>query len=110
GNTLIVVEHDEEIMRSSDELIDIGPEAGRNGGQLIFQGAFNLIVKNKTSLTGNYLSGKEKIALPYRRRVPNGFIRVEGARENNLKNISVKFPLGVMTVVTGVSGSGKTSL
>jgi excinuclease ABC subunit A len=110
GNTLIVVEHDEEIMRSSDELIDIGPEAGSNGGELIFQGDFNSIVKNKNSLTGKYLSGKEKITLPYRRRTPNGYVHVEGARENNLKNISVRFPLGVMTVVTGVSGSGKTSL
>jgi excinuclease ABC subunit A len=110
GNTLVVVEHDEEIMRSSDELIDIGPEAGSHGGELIFQGDYDAIAKNKISLTGKYLGGKEKIPLPYRRRTPSGFIKIEGARENNLKNIAVKFPLGVMTVVTGVSGSGKTSL
>jgi excinuclease ABC subunit A len=110
GNTLVVVEHDEEIMRSSDELIDIGPEAGSHGGELIFQGKYDTIIKNKSSLTGKYLGGKEKIPLPYRRRTQTGFVKVEGARENNLKNIAVKFPLGVMTVVTGVSGSGKTSL
>jgi excinuclease ABC subunit A len=97
-------------MKAADELIDVGPDAGRHGGELIFQGTFNEIIKNKTSRTGKYLSGKEKIPLPYRRRTMNGFIRVEGARENNLKNLTVKFPLGVMTVVTGVSGSGKTSL
>jgi excinuclease ABC subunit A len=110
GNTLIVVEHDEEIMKASDQLIDIGPEAGQHGGELIFQGTFREIVKDEKSYTGKYLSGKEQISLPYRRRKGNGFISVEGARENNLKNISVKIPLGVMTVVTGVSGSGKTSL
>jgi excinuclease ABC subunit A len=110
GNTLVVVEHDEEIMRASDEMIDIGPEAGSHGGELIFQGGFDALTKNKSSLTGKYLGGKEKIPLPYRRRTPNGFVKVEGARENNLKNLTVKFPLGVMTVVTGVSGSGKTSL
>ncbi len=110
GNTVIVVEHDEEIMRASDELIDIGPEAGQHGGELIFQGTFDAILKNKESFTGRYLSGKESIPLPYRRRSGNGFVRIEGARENNLKNLNVTFPLGVMTVVTGVSGSGKTSL
>ena len=110
GNTLIVVEHDEEIMRASDELIDIGPEAGQHGGELIFQGNFNDILKSKESFTGRYLSGKESIALPYRRRTGTGSIKIEGARENNLKNLDVKFPLGVLTVVTGVSGSGKTSL
>ncbi len=110
GNTVIVVEHDEEIMRASDELIDIGPEAGHHGGELIFQGTFDAILKNKESFTGRYLSGKESIPLPYRRRPGNGFVRIEGVRENNLKNLNVTFPLGVMTVVTGVSGSGKTSL
>ncbi|MCX6291964.1 MAG: excinuclease ABC subunit UvrA [Bacteroidetes bacterium] len=110
GNTVIVVEHDEEIMRASDELIDIGPDAGQLGGELIYQGTFNDILKNNTSYTGRYLGGKESIPLPYRRRFGNGFVRVEGARENNLKNLDVKFPLGVLTVVTGVSGSGKTSL
>jgi len=110
GNTLVVVEHDEEIMQTSDQLIDIGPEAGRNGGHLVFQGTFEEIKTNAGSYTGLYLSGKEAIALPYRRRTWNSYIHVEGVRENNLKNVSVKFPLGVMTVVTGVSGSGKTSL
>jgi len=110
GNTLIVVEHDEEIMHAADELIDIGPEAGQHGGELIFQGAFDAILKSKESFTGRYLSGKESIPLPYRRRSGNNFIKIEGARENNLKNLNVKIPLGVLTVVTGVSGSGKTSL
>ncbi|MFM2207780.1 MAG: hypothetical protein RL213_1755 [Bacteroidota bacterium] len=110
GNTLIVVEHDEEIMKSSDQLIDIGPEAGRLGGELVYQGTFSEIGKEKRSHTGKYLSGAEKIPIPYRRRTWTNHIRLEGVRENNLKNIDVKFPLGVMTVVTGVSGSGKTSL
>ena len=110
GNTVIVVEHDEEIMRASDELIDIGPEAGQNGGELIFQGTFSNILKNKESYTGRYLSGIETIPLPYRRRLAKGNIQITGARENNLKNLNVKFPLRIMTVVTGVSGSGKTSL
>ena len=110
GNTLIVVEHDEEIMKASDQLIDIGLDAGVNGGELIFQGTYEEILKDESGYTGKYLSGKEQISLPYRRRSASGIIRIEGARENNLKNISVKIPLGVMTVVTGVSGSGKTSL
>ncbi len=110
GNTLVVVEHDEEIMRASDLLIDIGPGAGQHGGELVAEGTFQEIINNPTSLTGKYLSGKEKIPLPYRRRVMTGYIKLEGARENNLKNITVKFPLGLMTVVTGVSGSGKSSL
>ncbi|MEO8088491.1 MAG: excinuclease ABC subunit UvrA [Bacteroidota bacterium] len=110
GNTLVVVEHDEEIMHAADVLIDIGPGAGQHGGELVAQGTYKEIIANKYSLTGKYLSGKEKIPLPYRRRTMTGYIQLEGARENNLKNISVKFPLGVMTVVTGVSGSGKSSL
>ncbi len=110
GNTLIIVEHDEEIMKAADQLIDIGPDAGIHGGELIYQGTFKDILNEKKGYTGKYLSGKEQIALPYRRRTSNGFIKIEGARENNLKNIQVKIPLGVMTVVTGVSGSGKTSL
>ena len=110
GNTVIVVEHDEEIMRAADQLIDIGPDAGQHGGELIFQGTFESILHDKASYTGRYLSGKESIPLPYRRRIANGNIRIEGARENNLKNLNVNFPLGVMTVITGVSGSGKTSL
>src|SRR6185295_19160529 len=83
GNTVIVVEHDEEIMRAADELIDIGPEAGQHGGELIFQGNFDAILKSKESFTGRYLSGKENIPLPYRRRTPNGAVRIAGARENN---------------------------
>ena len=110
GNTLIVVEHDEEIMKASDQLIDIGPDAGLRGGELIFQGTFEEILNEESGYTGKYLSGKEQISLPYKRRIATGIIQIEGARENNLKNISVKIPLGVMTVVTGVSGSGKTSL
>ncbi|MBL0104259.1 MAG: excinuclease ABC subunit UvrA [Bacteroidetes bacterium] len=110
GNTLIIVEHEEEIMKAADQLIDIGPDAGRHGGELIFQGTFKEILKDTKGYTGRYLSGKDVIPLPYRRRSPSGFIKIEGARENNLKNINVKIPLGIMTVVTGVSGSGKTSL
>lgn len=110
GNTLIVVEHDEEIMRAADVLIDIGPEAGRHGGELIFQGTIREINQAENSFTAKYLSGEESIPLPGRRRKAKGHFRIEGARENNLKNVSVNFPLGVMTVVTGVSGSGKTSL
>lgn len=110
GNTLIVVEHDEEIMKQADQLIDIGPDAGSHGGELIFQGTYEEILNDSRSYTGRYLGGSEKIPLPYRRRFPSGYVRIEGARENNLKNLNVKFPLGVMTVVTGVSGSGKTSL
>ncbi len=110
GNTLIVVEHDEEIMKAADQLIDIGPDAGVHGGELIFQGTYEEILTDEIGYTGKYLSGKEQIPVPYKRRKANGLIRIDGARENNLKNVTVKIPLGVMTVVTGVSGSGKTSL
>jgi excinuclease ABC subunit A len=110
GNTLIVVEHDEDIMLASDELIDLGPEAGVNGGQLIFQGNQAQIKKEEKSITARYLNGKEQISLPEKRRPWKYFVEVQGAKENNLKNIDVKFPLGVFTVVTGVSGSGKSSL
>lgn len=110
GNTLIVVEHDEDIMLASDELIDLGPEAGVNGGQLIFQGDQEQIKTEETSITARYLNGKEQISVPEKRRPWKYFIEVTGAKENNLKNIDVKFPLGVFTVVTGVSGSGKSSL
>jgi len=111
GNTLIVVEHDEEIMRAADELIDIGPFAGSHGGELIFQGNFSKLRDDTgRSLTARYLNGKESIPLPKFRRSWKKYIGINGARENNLKNIDVKFPLHVMTVVTGVSGSGKTSL
>jgi len=97
-------------MKASDEIIDIGPEAGRLGGELVFQGTFEMIQSSGKSYTGKYLSGKETIPLPHRRRKWSSFVGLEGARENNLKGINVKFPLGVMSVVTGVSGSGKTSL
>lgn len=110
GNTVIVVEHDEEIMQAADQLIDIGPEAGRNGGELIFQGTYDGIIADENSMTGKFLSGREKIALPAKRRTWKNSILIEGARENNLKNLNVRFPLGILTVVTGVSGSGKTSL
>jgi len=110
GNTVLVVEHEEEIMKAADHIIDIGPEAGTHGGNLIFTGTYEEIIKDDNSLTGRYLSGKEEIAIPKSRRKWNDFIEIKGARENNLKNVSAKFPLGVLTVVTGVSGSGKTSL
>ncbi|HEY6161877.1 MAG TPA: excinuclease ABC subunit UvrA, partial [Bacteroidia bacterium] len=110
GNTVIVVEHDEEIMRASDRLIDIGPGAGTLGGNVVFEGDHDDILKEEKSLTALYLTGKEKIEVPAKRRKWKEFIEVKGARENNLKNIDVKFPLHALTVVTGVSGSGKTSL
>lgn len=110
GNTVLVVEHEEEIMQAADHLIDIGPEAGTHGGRLIFSGTYDQILTDDDSLTGKYLSGREEIALPNNCRKWNDYILIKGARENNLQNIDVKFPLGVLTVVTGVSGSGKTSL
>jgi excinuclease ABC subunit A len=110
GNTVLVVEHEEEIMKAADHIIDIGPEAGTHGGNLMFSGTYDEIIKDDNSLTGRYLSGKEKIAIPTSRRKWNDFIEIKGARENNLKHVNAKFPLGVLTVVTGVSGSGKTSL
>ncbi|QKG80491.1 excinuclease ABC subunit UvrA [Tenuifilum thalassicum] len=110
GNTVIVVEHDEEIMRSADYIIDIGPLAGQHGGKVIFADQPSKIDKVKDSLTAEYLTGKKSIALPVRRRKWNSYIEIKGARENNLKNIDVKFPLNTLTVVTGVSGSGKSSL
>ncbi len=110
GNTLIVVEHDEDTMLAADHIVDIGPGAGENGGQVIAQGTAQQIMKNKKSITGAYLSGRMKIPVPEIRKQPTGWITVKGARQNNLKNIDVAFPLGVMTCVTGVSGSGKSSL
>ena len=110
GNTLIVVEHDEDTMRAADYIVDIGPAAGSHGGEVVAAGSINDIIKCKKSITGAYLSGKINIPVPTERRKPTGFITVKGARENNLKNIDVDFPLGVMTCVTGVSGSGKSSL
>ena len=110
GNTVIVVEHEQEMMEAADYLIDIGPEAGINGGELVFAGTYNEILTDKKSLTGEYLSEKLQIPVPDKRRKWNESIRVLGARENNLKGITVDFPLNVFTVVSGVSGSGKTSL
>jgi len=110
GNTVIVVEHEQEMMEAADYLIDIGPEAGINGGELVFAGDYAQIIKDKNSLTGKYLSGEVAIAVPTKRRKWTDAITIKGARENNLKNINVSFPLNVFTVVTGVSGSGKTSL
>ena len=109
GNSVVVVEHDEEMMAASDQLIDIGPLAGTRGGEVIFQGSFDTIYESE-SLTGQYLSGKAKIEVPAIRRPWSNFIHIQGARLNNLKNIDVKFPLNIITCVTGVSGSGKTSL
>jgi excinuclease ABC subunit A len=110
GNTVIVVEHDEEIIREADTVIDIGPMAGQHGGEIVFQGSFNELEKSAQTLTGKYIRGDEKIAIPDHRRSWNESIRIMGARENNLKMIDVAIPLHVLTVVTGVSGSGKTSL
>ncbi len=110
GNTVIVVEHDEEIIRATDEIIDIGPLAGRNGGEVVFQGNHQQLLESKKSLTTKYLLNELKIPVPNTRRKWNNFIAVEGARENNLKNLTVNFPLNTLTVVTGVSGSGKSSL
>ncbi|MDQ7948904.1 MAG: excinuclease ABC subunit UvrA [Pedobacter sp.] len=110
GNTVLVVEHEEEMMRAADHIIDIGPEAGTHGGNLVFTGTYDQILKDSHSLTGKYLAGKEEIATPSKRRPWKDHVLIKGARENNLKNIDVKFPLGIFTCVTGVSGSGKTSL
>ena len=110
GNTLIVVEHDEDTMRAADYVVDIGPGAGEHGGYVVAEGSAEDIMKNPDSITGAYLSGKLKIPVPEKRRAPSGWLTVTGAAENNLKNIRVDFPLGVMTCVTGVSGSGKSSL
>jgi excinuclease ABC subunit A len=110
GNTVIVVEHEEEMMKAADRLIDIGPEAGTFGGELIFSGLFNDILKSERSLTGKYLSGRLGIETPKSRRKWKNSIEIVGARENNLKNVSVKIPLQVMSCITGVSGSGKTTL
>ncbi len=110
GNTLIVVEHDEDIIKASDELIDLGPEAGVNGGKLIFQGSQGDLQTEEQSLTARYITGKEEIKVPDNRRTWKYYVELLGVRENNLKNVDVQFPLGVLCVVTGVSGSGKSSL
>ena len=110
GNTLIVVEHDEDTMKEADYIVDIGPGAGEHGGEVVAAGTAKEIMKNKKSVTGAYLRGRKKIPVPEERREPKGFLKILGERENNLKNIDVEIPLGVMTCVTGVSGSGKSSL
>jgi len=110
GNTLIVVEHDEDTMRAADYIVDIGPAAGVHGGEVVAAGTAADIMKCKKSITGAYLSGRMKIPVPSDRRRPTGFLTIKGARENNLKNIDVQVPLGIMTCITGVSGSGKSSL
>jgi len=109
GNTVIIVEHDEDIMKAADMIIDIGPEAGTHGGELVAQGTFEEILKENT-LTANYLNGNLKIEVPKNRRKWSSYIEIIGARENNLQNVTVKFPLEVLTVITGVSGSGKSTL
>ena len=110
GNTLIVVEHDEDTMFAADYIVDIGPGAGSHGGKVIATGTAEDIMACKESITGDYLSGRKKIPVPDVRKEPTGWIKIKGARENNLKNIDVEFPTGIMTCVTGVSGSGKSSL
>ncbi len=110
GNTLLVVEHDEETMRAADMLVDIGRGAGKNGGEVIAQGTADEVAKNLNSLTGDYLSGREKISVPTERRTPENFLEFENLTANNLKNLAVKIPLEVLTIITGVSGSGKSTL
>ena len=109
GNTVVVVEHDEEIIRAADYIIDIGPKAGRLGGEVVYQGDVAHLQNQSNSYTVRYLTGEDKIELPLYRRPWNSYIEVKGARKNNLKGIDIKFPLNILTVVTGVSGSGKSS-
>lgn len=110
GNTVIVVEHEEEVMRAADQIIDIGPDAGAHGGQLIFQGSIEEMKDENVSHTSRYLHGAEGISVPKRRRAWHDFVEIKGARENNLNNLTVKFPLNTLCMITGVSGSGKSTL
>ena len=110
GNSLIVVEHDEDTMRAADCVVDIGPGAGEHGGELVEIGTAETLMKNERSITGAYLSGRCKIPVPTERKQPTGWLKIRGAAENNLKQVNVDVPLGIMTAVTGVSGSGKSSL
>ncbi len=110
GNTVIVVEHEEEVIRAADYIVDVGPEAGYLGGEIVFSGSYKDLLKSKQSLTAQYLTGKRSIEMPRSRRSPEGYIKIKGARENNLKGVDVTIPLGVMSCITGVSGSGKSSL
>ena len=111
GNTLIVVEHDEETIRSADYIVDIGPKAGVHGGEVVAAGTLEDIMNAKNSLTGDYLAGRKFISVPYQRRKGNGkFLTITGCKVNNLKNVTAKIPLGTFTCITGVSGSGKSSL
>lgn len=110
GNSLIVVEHDEDTMRAADCVVDIGPGAGEHGGKLVAMGTAEDLMKNENSITGAYLSGKCRIPIPEERKKPTGWLKIRGASENNLKQVNVDIPLGILTCVTGVSGSGKSSL
>ena len=110
GNTLIVVEHDEETLRTADHVVDIGPGAGERGGRIVAQGSLQQVMDSRESITGDYLAGRKFIPLPEKRRKPSGWLKVKGARANNLRNLDVAFPLGVFCAVSGVSGSGKSSL